>query len=107
MRLLMGSLILLLTALLTSCATSTTATVSPALARFFLESTNEEGVRVTLPQSGTEITVMPKPVFTEFDVRRVEIAEVDLGQCLFFQLTPAAARDLYRLSVSNPDQRLV
>ena len=33
--------------------------------------------------------------------------EVELGRCLMFKLTPAAARDLYRLSVQSQGRRLV
>jgi hypothetical protein len=37
----------------------------------------------------------------------VELMQVELGKCLMFQLTPAAARDLYRVSGSNQGRRLV
>jgi hypothetical protein len=91
----------------TGCATAPVAGVQPTLARFFLESADEQGAQVLLPKSETKITVAVKPVLTEFDVARVEIAQVELGRCLLFQLTPAAARDLYRLSGSNQGRRLV
>lgn len=93
--------------MVSGCATVPMVENQPTLARFFLESSNDEGVRVVLPQSETEITVAMKPVFSEFDVVRVEIAQVELGKYLLFQLTPAAARDLHRLSMSSPGQRLV
>jgi hypothetical protein len=60
-----------------------------------------------LPQSDTGITIAVKPVFSEFDIVRVEIARVELGECLLFQLTPAAALDLNRLSHVHSGQRLV
>ena len=79
---------------------------SPTLARFFLE--NPSGaVGMRLPQSGVQLAVAPKPVLTEFDFVDVAVAQVELGRCLMFQLTPAAARDLYRLSVPNQGRRLV
>lgn len=89
------------------CTSAPIASGEPMLARFFLESANEQGVSMVLPQSETEITVAVKPVFTEFDVARIEIVQVELGKCLQFQLTPAAARDLYRLSGANQGRRLV
>lgn len=89
------------------CATPPAASGEPALARFFLESSNRAGREMILPQSETAITVDVKPVVSEFDIVRVDIAEVELGKCLQFQLTPAASRDLYRLSVANQGQRLV
>jgi hypothetical protein len=89
------------------CSTAPVAANQPTLARFFLESFNDEGVRVVLPQSETAITVAVKPVFSEFDIAGVEIAQVELGKCLLFQLTPAAIRDLYRLTASSSGQRLV
>jgi hypothetical protein len=105
MRYLVAALSLLL--MTSGCSTAPIAANQPTLARFFLESSNNEGVHVVLPQSETGITVAVKPVFSEFDITRVEIAQVELGKCLLFQLTPAAARDLYRLSASNSGHRLV
>lgn len=76
-------------------------------ARFFLESTRDGAGNATLPRSDVTISILPKPVITEFDLASVEIAEVELGRCLMFQLTPAASRDLYRLTASRLGQRLV
>lgn len=76
-------------------------------ARFFLEASGDPWEVVILPQSGAQIAVQPKPVFTELDIVNVEIAQVELGQCLVFQFTSAAARDLARLTAANPDRRLV
>lgn len=67
----------------------------------------EGGVPLTLPVSGVLITVNAKPVIVENDIVNAEIARVDLGPCLLLQLTPAASRDLYRLSVAQHGQRLV
>lgn len=105
MRQLVAFLLVLLAA--AGCKSAPIASAQPVLARFFLESVNEQGVSMVLPQSETKITVAVKPVFTEFDVVRVEIAQVELGKCLQFQLTPAAARDLYRLSGASQGRRLV
>lgn len=92
---------------LAGCQTEpTTATVAER-ARFLLESGDSQGEVVTLPQSGSRITVNSKAVFTEFDVVDVKIVQVELGQSLVFHFTPAAARDLSRLTSANIGQRLV
>ncbi|MBP7140976.1 MAG: hypothetical protein KBA71_03640 [Opitutaceae bacterium] len=80
----------------------------PLIARFFVESrASEYGRPVTLPQSGVFVSIDPKPVIMEFDITDAEVAEVALGKCLLFRLTPAAARDLYRLTGSAQGRRLV
>lgn len=95
--------------LLVAC--QSTAKLDPkdrALARFFLESgEGVTGLKVALPQSAVNLAVNPKPVLTEGDVMNVELVQVDLGKCLLFQLTPSAARDFYRLSVTHQGRRLV
>jgi hypothetical protein len=94
-------------AALMGCTTSPATGKSSPLARFFLEAQGSAGERIILPQSETEISIARKPVLTEFDLVSVEIAQVELGKCLQFRFTPAASRDLYRLSVDNLGQRLV
>ena len=80
----------------------------PLVARFYLEvRPGETGVPALLPVSGVTIKVSAKPVIVEYDIYNAEVARVDLGTCLLLQLTPAAARDLYRLSVSNLGRRLM
>lgn len=80
----------------------------PLVARFFLEAKrNEAGVPVTLPRSGLNIAIAPRPVLVEYDIVNAELVQVELGRCLLVQLTPAASRDLYRLSVSSVGRRLV
>jgi hypothetical protein len=80
----------------------------PLVARLFLETrAGEAGSPVRLPVSGVTINVSAKPVIVEYDVRNAEAARVDLGPCLLLQVSPAAARDLYRLSVSAMGRRLV
>ncbi len=80
----------------------------PLIARLFLEvRPGEPGVPLQLPVSKVSIVVGAKPVFVEYDVRNAEVARVDLGHCLLLQFSPAAVRDLYRLSVANVGRRLV
>jgi hypothetical protein len=98
-------------ALLAGC--NTTRSVSPTpyeplVARLFLEAKRgEAGIGVTLPRSGLTINVAPRPVLVEYDIVNAEVAQVELGRCLLLQLTPAAARDLYRFSVASLGRRLV
>ncbi len=79
----------------------------PVAARFFLEAASGQGSGVVLPQSGVQLTLSPKPVVTEFDLVDVQEVQVELGRCLMFRVTTAAARDLYRLTASNQGRRLV
>lgn len=81
---------------------------TPTVARFFLESAEgAEAATVVLPQSGVRVPVNGKPVVTEGDIVNVELVQVDLGQCLLFQLAPSAVRDFYRLTGSHQGRRLV
>ena len=95
--------------LLPSCVSkSKTPDYQPLVARFFLEARpGETGVPLQLPVSGVSITVGAKPLFVEYDILNAELAKVDLGPCLLLQLTPAATRDLYRLSVASVGRQLV
>ncbi|MSU23403.1 MAG: hypothetical protein EXS32_06205 [Opitutus sp.] len=77
------------------------------LARFFLEENGQQATRVMLPRSGVNLAIGAQPVFTEADIANVELMQVELGQCLMFQLTASSARDLYRLSASHQGRRLV
>jgi hypothetical protein len=65
------------------------------------------GEVMTLPVSGTSIAVHGEPLMTEFDIRNVELVKVDMGLALLLQVTPSAARQLYRASVSNMGGRIV
>lgn len=80
---------------------------TPVVARFFLEESGQQATRIMLPRSGVNLAIGAQPVFAETDLANVELMQVDLGQCLMFQLTPSSARDLYRLSASNQGRRLV
>jgi len=76
--------------------------------RFFLETRpGEAGVSLHLPVSGVSVVVAAKPILVEYDILNAEVAHVELGNCLMLQFTPAAARDLYRLSVASVGRRLV
>ena len=88
-------------------STSAPLDYKPTLARFFLESGSTDGTPLTLPQSSVHVTVNSQPVIAEGDIANVELVQVDLGKCLLFQLTPTAARDFYRLSVTHQGRRLV
>ena len=101
--------LLVVVLLLAGCQTAAPVPVdfTPVLARFFLESSEPEAAAVVLPLSGVRIAIGAKPVLTEGDIVKVELMQVDLGKCLMFQVTPAAARDLYRLSASNQGRRMI
>lgn len=103
-------LLALLAALLVSgCQTTKPSPLDePLVARFYLEARpGTAGVSMKLPVSKITLQVNPKPVLVEYDIVQVGLVRVDLGWCLQFQLTPAAARDLYRLSASNLNRALV
>ena len=78
----------------------------PMAVRFHLETAGGEGGPFALPQGGVVLALNQKPVLTEGDVANVELVQVDLGRCVMFQLTPAATRDFYRLSVTHQGRRL-
>ncbi len=80
----------------------------PLVARFYLETRpGEAGVPLDLPISKVRIMVSPKPVFVETDISGSELVRVKLGWCMLVKFTPAAGRDLYRLSTGNGGRRLV
>ncbi len=90
------------------CQTRSDELEYTSVARFLIESDSAKGaIQVMLPISGVSLRVAPKPVVTEFDLRQVVEAEVEMGRCVLFQLSPAASRDLYRLTASNIGRRLV
>lgn len=89
------------------CQSRSTPDHAPVVARFFLEGTREATATLRLPRSETLIPVQAKAVVVETDIVNVELARVELGLCLMFQLTPAAARDLFRLTAAQPGRRLV
>jgi hypothetical protein len=81
--------------------------VEPIIARFYLEvPPDTPGAVVELPVSKVRLGVNPKPVFGEYDIAGVDVVKVDLGWCLRFAFTPAAARDLSRMAVAVQGRRL-
>lgn len=79
------------------------------IARFFMEANPQQGYaeNLLLPVSKAVVPVNPAAVITEVDIVSVDLVQVDMGLCMNFKVTPAAARDLYRLSVNNLGRRLV
>ncbi len=108
-RLLPPIILVVALGLLTGCASSSKKRdFDIAAARFLVEAgPGEAGVVVRLPRSGTTITVVPKVIFTEFDVTSVEVLQSELGKVLLFQFTPEAGRDLYRQTVTRQGLRIV
>lgn len=107
-RLALVAVLLLAGGFLGGCASAEKpADHASILPRFHLESATNDGTPVTLPQSGVGLLASVKPVLTEGDVVNVELVQVELGRCLLFQLTPAAARDFYRMSVASQGRRLI
>ncbi len=95
-------------ALLAGCGSQPPPRFEPLVARCYLEvRPGEAGLPVQLPVSGVTVAVNPKPVIVEYDLSGAQVAEVELGRCLLLRLTPAAARDFHRLSVSALGRRLV
>lgn len=93
---------------LSGCATEPKVRdFTPTQARLFLESTDVSAPSVKLPKSGVIISVSSKAIITEGDIVDADVAQVELGRCLLLRVTPAAARDLYRLTVLNQGRRLV
>lgn len=86
---------------------STDPAVPATPIRFHLESADGKGPVVELPRSGVKMSINAQPVITESDVIDADVARVELGDCLRFQLTGAGARDLYRLTASHQGRRLV
>ncbi len=104
----MKPLVLLATlALLAGCQAGRPRDYVPTIARFYFESTDASSAAVELPRSGVRLSLAAAPAFSEGDIVNVELVQVELGRCLLFELTTAAARDLYRLSVANQGRRLV
>ena len=80
----------------------------PIAMRLYLEARDsEQGIAVQMPLTGTVVAVKAKALFTEADFLNAEVVQVDLGKCLLLQMTPAAARDLYRMTGTNQGSRLV
>ncbi|WP_146180361.1 hypothetical protein [Opitutus sp. ER46] len=63
--------------------------------------------QVVLPLSAVRVGVGPRPVFTAWDILNAEVAPLELGTGVSFQLVPTAARELAELSVTARGRRLV
>jgi hypothetical protein len=78
-----------------------------ARVQFFVEALEGGSLELALPQSGVRIAVRGEPILTEADLVAVELGQVELGRCLLFHLTPAAARRIDALFASDRGRRLV
>jgi hypothetical protein len=103
----LAMLMLMTTFGFSGCQSKAPTDFSPTHARLFLESADGRGPTKTLPKSGVVISIGAQAMITEVDIVNAEVAQVELGRCLMLQLTPAATRDLYRLTGSNQGKRLV
>jgi hypothetical protein len=65
------------------------------------------GDLITLPVSGSSISVESEPVVNEFEIVNVEMIKVDLGIAMLVQVSGQGGRDLYRASVENMGSRIV
>lgn len=94
---------------LVGCQTAKTLPEDFIKARFTLEthSADTYAALVTLPVSQVRIRVLSESILSEYDYASIELAKLELGNCLLFTLKPAAARELYRISVGNQGKRLV
>ncbi|MDQ8205436.1 hypothetical protein [Pelagicoccus sp. SDUM812003] len=103
----MGAFLLL--SLLAGCQTGRIDPAELTRARFFLEKADGDAYSaiVTLPLSQVKIPVEGDAILSEFDYLAIDLAELELGNCLSFTLKPAAARAFYRISVANQGKRLV
>lgn len=62
---------------------------------------------LTLPVSGSQITVRSKPVFAEWDLLHAASFDTELGPAIVLLFTPTAAGDFYRTTITNQGRRLV
>ena len=102
---------LLLGSLLLAAACQTAPDTPPRVVRVYLEASpavpGDDRPVAVLPESGSAIRLLERPVLGPGDFQRVETVRVDLGLAAAFVLTPAGARKLYRLTVDNLGNRLV
>lgn len=62
---------------------------------------------VTLPVSGTKVSLRKEPLVNEFEITNVELVKVDLGLALLVQTSELGARALYRGTVTGMGGRIV
>jgi len=81
---------------------------TPTVARFYAEVPEGDAFApAVLPISGVRVSVSSKPFITELDIVHVDVATSDMGRYLVFQLTSAAARDLYRFTGDHQGRRMI
>lgn len=68
---------------------------------------NLTGEEVTLPKSGTRISLEKDPVVSEFEIINVDLVKVDLGLALLIQVSEKGGRGLYRASVTHNGSRVI
>lgn len=100
--------LLLATLALGACRTAVRPTEAVQTSiRFFIESAESRSIPMVLPQSGVRVPVAPTPILTETDIANVEVAQLELGECLVFKLTPTAVRNLGHLTENANGRRLI
>ena len=62
---------------------------------------------VTLPVSGTKVSLRKEPLVNEFEITNVELVKVELGLALLVQTSELGARALYRGTVTGMGGRIV
>ncbi len=79
-----------------------------AVVRFVVETApGEAGATMRLPVSGTVINVVPKNLFSEYDVTKASVVQNEYGPSLLFQFTSVAARDLFLQTAGSQGRRIV
>ena len=111
LRIALSSLILLVSfGLLVACKKDKQEDLSVPRLMMEARNTNYGAISaetITLPVSGTTVSIQGDPVVNEFDILNVEMVKVDMGLALLVQTGGQGARDLYRASVSNMGSRIV
>ena len=64
-------------------------------------------VTVKLEKSNSLVEIYSEPLINEFEIKNVELVQVDKGFALLFILSDKGARDLYRASVTHMGRRVV
>lgn len=64
-------------------------------------------VTVKLQKSNSLVEIYSEPLINEFEIKNVELVQVDKGIALLFILSDKGARDLYRASVTHMGRRVV
>jgi hypothetical protein len=77
------------------------------IVQFYMEASGDGGHAVTMPISGLSYSIVSDPFLGIGDVVDVELAHVELGNCLMFQFNELGARELYRDTVENQGRRIV